>query len=259
MMATTPAQHWLVAAITAERRPRQLNRLDAPGLPARLGLDIYRNAYRIRLHECLVDDFPALHGLLGAEAFARLTATVIAQHPPHATTLNAYGSALVRVLRATPRATIIGRLACDLAQLEWALVEALHAPLAAVWDPSALTSLAGDDLASLRLLPAPSLRLVASAWAIDDCLTQAMSGAPVTRPARRAEVVAVLRTSEGMRRHRFDRGTGRLITALMRGRPLAAALATAGLTPAGVQTAFATLTAAGCFAGAVTTGTPHAA
>jgi hypothetical protein len=240
------AQDWLVRAIAAAKAPAAERRLADIAISAGQGLAIYRHAYRARLEECLADDFPALRSLLGEEAFATLAHEVINLHPPGESTLNRYGRRLVQVLRRTPG------LACDLARLEWALVEVIHAPLAGPLDASALAGLPAEAWATLRLQPAPALRIVVSRWAIDACYRQHLRGEKVTTPPTGGQGVLVLRGREGMRRLAVSPDAARLIAALARGRSLADALAGCRLPPVAVQQALGEACAAGCFTGILT-------
>lgn len=240
-------QRWLLRAITASRAPADLSRLGC-GAGAVVGLGVYRHAYRARLVECLEDDFPALRSLLGAEAFVRLAGRVIDRDPPSEPTLNRYGRRLAALLRREPRATVHGTLARDLARLEWALVEAIHAPLAPALDPARLAALPPPAWAGLRLIAAPSLRLVASAFPIDGCYRQHLRGEAVTAPARDPEVVAVVRRGDGLHRRIFAPAAGRLLGSLARGRTLGSALAACPLAPAAVREVLAIALAHGCFA-----------
>lgn len=239
-----PGQRWLLRAITARRAPADLAPLARIAVPARTGLEVYRNAYRVRLHDCLADDFPAVQSLLGADRFAALAAAVIAGDPPRDATLNRYGRALVRHLAHGPAAD---RLAADLARLEWALVEAIHAPLAQPLDPAALAAIPPQRWAGLRLVRAPSLRLVASRFPIDGCYRQHLRGERVVAPAPDPEVVAVVRGSDGLQRRIFAPGPGRLVARLARGAALGPALAACRLDPEAVRAALAAAMAHGCF------------
>lgn len=234
-------QGWLVRAIAAAHPPAAEPRLAGIAISAAQGLAIYRHAYRARLEECLADDFPAVRSLLGEDAFAALTHRVINDYPPDESTLNRYGRRLVQVLRREPG------LACDLARLEWALVEAIHAPLAAPLDATALAALPAEAWAPLRLRPAPTLRIVVSRWAVDACYRQHLRGEAVTAPPAGGQGVLVLRRHDGMRRIAVSPGAARLVGALARGRTLAAALAGCQLPPVAVQQALGEACAAGCF------------
>ncbi len=218
------AERWLLRAITDGPAPRSLSRLGDTRVSVATGLNIYRNAYRSRLIECLADDFAALRRLLGDDPFTDLANTVITELPPSDATLNSFGKRLVTVLRRRPSLTIHGRLALDLARLEWALVEAIHAPLARVIDPAVFSAIPADGWARVRLRGAPSLRLIASRWPIDGCYRQYLRDAPVVAPQPSAEVVVIVRRAEGIERRTFIPAAGRLIARLARGVALGPAL-----------------------------------
>jgi hypothetical protein len=237
---------WLVGAITA-RRARPPTRLRDIAISAETGLGIYRHAYRARLVECLADDFPALRALLGPAAFDKLAGAVIAARPPREATLNRYGRQLVIHLRARPQAAATGRLALDLARLEWALVEAIHAPLAPALAADALAGLPPQAWAGLRLAAVPSLRVITSRWPIDLLYRQHLRGETPTVPLPDAECVLVLRRSDGLHRLALVPERGRLVAALARGLPLGEALARSRLAPGDVRDALAAAVAAGCF------------
>lgn len=246
-MSLALSQRWLLHAITDRRAPAGLARLGGARVPAGIGLGIYRHAYRARLVESLGDDFPALRSLLGGEVFDALAARIIAALPPRESTLNRYGRRLPAWLRRHPGATRHGRLALDLARLEWALVEAIHAPLAIAVDPAALAAVPAAGWATARLRPAPSLRLVASRWPVDGCYRQHLRGETVTAPAPDPEVVAVVRQADGLARRAFSVPAGRLVGRLARGVPLGEALASCRLEPAAVREVLAAAWAHGCF------------
>jgi len=117
------------------------------------GLEVYHDAYRARLIDCLIDDYPALNYALGAEPFAALAGRYIAQHPSRSPNLNAFGRRMESFCR-TQEGAWAGFWA-DLARLEWALVETLHAEDA--------PALAGEELARIPLEAWGGAKLLASA------------------------------------------------------------------------------------------------
>lgn len=143
-------------------------------MSARQRLGVYREAYFARLLECLRDDYPALCLLLGQDRFAALCQRYIAAHPPRDASLNTYGAGLPAFCAgACARELLSATPACepgvvrDVARIEWAAVELIHAPHA-----SALT--AADVLAhhatfgQARLLSVPTLRLLCLEHAVHD-------------------------------------------------------------------------------------------
>lgn len=228
---------WLVGAITADAAPAPA-RLRATAISAARGLAIYRHAYRARLRECLADDFPAVRALLGEADFDALADRTIDRHPPHAATLNRYGRMLLRGLRRDGPAR-------DLARLEWALVEAIHAPLADPLPPAALAGIA--DWSALRLVPAPSLTVIASRHPVDLLYRQHLRGQRPDPGAAGGETVLALRRRDGLHRLALPSGQGRLLAALVRGRSLGDALSRADLGTDEVRQALAAAMGAGCF------------
>lgn len=248
MSALAAAERWLVRAIAGEREPADRDRrLGGTRLSPAIGLGIYRAAYRIRLRECLADDFPVLAAWLGEARFRALAEAVIAAHPPADATLNRYGRRLVQWLRAHPAA--YGCEAGALARLEWALVEAVHAPLAPPLDAVALAALPPAAWGRLRLRGVPSLRLIALRRDVDALVGRHWRGEAVGEPGPGPLTVAVLRRAGGCERHRFAPAEGRLLHRLARGASLSDALAGCRLDAGGVQAAFARFIASGCLAG----------
>jgi len=243
------AERWLLHAITDRRAPRSLARLGGARVPATKGLEIYRHAYRARLIDCLADDFPALQSLLGTEAFASVAEAVITTQPPTDATLNRFGQRLVTFLRRYPETTAHGRMALDLARLEWALVEAIHAPTAQTIDPTVFAAIPDAAWPRVRLRKSPSLRLVASRWPIDACYGQHQRGEAVTVPAPSSEVVAIIRQADGLRRQRFSPNGGRLVSRLARGLSVGEAIAGCGLAPEAISSVLRTAVSCGCFSG----------
>ena len=65
-----------------------------------LDLDIYRNAYRVRLIEALNETYPVLHAVLGDDDFATLGEEFVAAHPSVHRSIRWYGSELSDFLAA---------------------------------------------------------------------------------------------------------------------------------------------------------------
>lgn len=239
-------QDWLLTAITADASPARLGRvLGGAAVPADIGLEVYRHAYRARLRECLADDFSAIQHLLGADAFAALADRYIAAVPPQDSTLNAYGSRFPAWVRTQRVATHVAQLA----DLEWALVAAIHAAYVPAITRSALAKLPPGGWAAVRLVPVPSLRLVRCTWAVNALYEAYRTGRHVA-PKRHAGAVVVVRRASGLRRIELAAAEARLLGRLISGAPLGQALAGVSADQAqSVQVAFAAWLAAGFFSG----------
>jgi hypothetical protein len=129
-----------------------------PRMSAEERLDVYRKGYRARLVECLADDYPAVKDLLGDDGFESLASSYVERFPSHSPSLNRYGERMADLLRERDDAH--GAFASDLARLEWALVEAIHAAPAGELDPQRLATIAAGGSGGLRLVAGPSVRLL---------------------------------------------------------------------------------------------------
>lgn len=139
------------------------------GLSAPARLDVYSNAYFLRIHDCLREDFGALAMALGEAGFHDLVKTYLMAHPPSRPSLRHAGAQLAAHLRTEPFAAIFAQrcaYAADLADLEWAIVEAFYARDAPAIGPDALALVPPDAWAELRFELTPSLRRVRCAWPV---------------------------------------------------------------------------------------------
>ncbi len=126
---------------------------------AQARLDIYRDAYGLRLHECLEKDFPALVRLLGADAFAALARDYIAAHPSRHYSVRYLGRELGTFLAQHAQ---YGRdpVYAELATFEWALLEAFDAADAAPIALAAVATLAPAQWPQMQFQFHPSLQSI---------------------------------------------------------------------------------------------------
>jgi hypothetical protein len=151
-------------AMTAPHAVSDAARIVTPGprLSAAERLAIYRDGYRGRLVECLADDYPAVRYLLGADTFESIAHGYIERHPSRSPNLNAFGRSMPAFLaeHATP-------LAADLARLEWALVEAVHAAASPALSIDRLEHMSPEQWTHAVLVPAASVRVLRFAYPAD--------------------------------------------------------------------------------------------
>lgn len=93
----------------------------------RIRLDIYRDAYRLRLIEVLSSDYPVLKSYAGDERFEAAATGYIAAHPSVFRNVRWFGAAMPGFLREQPGHQDQPVLA-DLALFEWTLGLAFDAP-----------------------------------------------------------------------------------------------------------------------------------
>lgn len=128
-------------------------------------LEIYNRQYWFRVLGALAEDFPALRTLVGARAFEAMSVAYLSAHPSRSFTLRNLGSHLAGWLMTNPQyAGRRARLARDVANIEWAFVEAFDN---AEHDPLTLEQIATLDGDS-RLWLQPHLRLVELEFPVDD-------------------------------------------------------------------------------------------
>ncbi|HEY4366511.1 MAG TPA: DNA-binding domain-containing protein [Steroidobacteraceae bacterium] len=125
--------------------------------PVAMRLEVYSQAYRLRLVDALAESYPQLRALIGSEAFADLGARYLQAYPSTNFSVRWFGDRLAVPLRELPEFHEQPWLA-ELAEWEWALAEAFDAadvePLALI----ALASVEPSQWPSLRFKCHPSLQ-----------------------------------------------------------------------------------------------------
>ncbi len=126
-------------------------------------LEIYADAYVVRLREVLAEDFPRVATLIGERQFNRLVCEYLRAHPSTEPSVRHLGRALAEFIRG--RGDLPLWLA-DLAALEWARVSAFDAP-----DDQPLTAakLAAIDPAQwpqLTMAAVRSLEVIIAQWPV---------------------------------------------------------------------------------------------
>jgi hypothetical protein len=203
-------------------------------------LEIYNRQYWFRVLGALIEDFPALRAVLGAQKFEALSIAYLIAHPSRSFSLRNLGSRLADWFAANPR--FAGRrhaLACDVARVEWAFVEA--------FDSAERTPLTLDQIATLdagsRLALQPHVQLIALKYPTDDLVLALHGGekrqtseagvkhdegedAPARLPRlrRRPTWVAAHRIDLSVYYRRLQREEYLTLVAIREGRPLVEAL-----------------------------------
>ncbi len=122
-------------------------------------LRIYRNNVLGNLTGALRLTFPAVERLVGADFFAAAAARFISAAPPTGADLYEYGAAFPGFLATFEPAQNIAYLP-DVARLEWAVNQALHAVFAPALTADALFDVPEQQQAGLRFAAHPSLSLL---------------------------------------------------------------------------------------------------
>lgn len=231
-------QRWFVMASTdpsgvhagAELASRALGRslsVDAcltagPRLGAAERLAIYHEGYFARLVECLADDYPALQHFLGAGDFASLARAYIEKFPSRAPSLNAYGARMAEFCRT--RSEPWAPFAADLARLEWAVVEAIHAPSTAGLSAEALAAIPAARWQTARLVPSRTLRLLNFDYPVNAYFQAFRDGLMPGVPERYSSSTAVCRRGLPVTRTDLEPDAALLLEDLLAGCPLDSAI-----------------------------------
>jgi hypothetical protein len=128
------------------------------GAPDEL-MAIYRNTVTSTLLNALQLSYPAVQRIVGAEFFEAATGEFIAAHAPRSAYLNDYGGELSGFLAAFEPAQSLPYLP-EVAQVEWAVNRALHAPDRAGLDLQRLATLDESMRARVRLRVHPGVSLL---------------------------------------------------------------------------------------------------
>jgi hypothetical protein len=189
---------------------------------------VHRNNVTVSLCDALAAVFPVVQAQVGEEFFRALARCYLRAEPPRSPILAHYGAGFAAFVAAFAPARALPYLA-DVARLEWAQLEALHAadaaPLPAAQWPALLQGVAEGGL---RLRPHPSARWldsphpVFSLWAAHQG-----QGALEDVPPDRAESALVVRPALEVLTVACDRGTVRLLAGLAAGEAVADACAAA--------------------------------
>lgn len=131
------------------------------GLGSARRVSVYRNNVLTSLTEALRVSYPVVERLVGAEFFAYAARCYVRDVPSRSGNLHDYGAAFPGHLARLPGAIALAYLP-DVARLEWACQEVLHAPEAEPLDLEALAAVPAERHGDLRLYLHPASRLLAS-------------------------------------------------------------------------------------------------
>ena len=217
--AARPLQAAL-GAPTVEHVVKPSARLDATAR-----MSIYQSAYHSRLVDCVKDDFDAVGHALGRDRFHEACRRYVDAHPSDGPNLNIYARRFPAFLAAQgdwlPEAAFLA----DLARLEWAMIEVVHAPDTPRLDTSALQVAPPEAWAGLRLFASSTFRFEAFEYPVNAYFQAVIDGAAPPVPEPRWSATAIYRQDWRIWRMGFTRPAAALLEALLGGAPLGEALA----------------------------------
>ncbi|MFZ6747068.1 putative DNA-binding domain-containing protein [Undibacterium sp. JH2W] len=130
-----------------------------PGLGHEARLDIYYQAYRLRLRDALSEAYSKTHAYLGDELFYQACAAYIKAHPSQFRNLRWFGDKFAALLR---KQFAEHPQVAELAQFEWALGTAFDAPDHPILALSDLATVSDWETVGLRT--SSSLQFISMRW-----------------------------------------------------------------------------------------------
>ncbi|MEZ4359247.1 MAG: DNA-binding domain-containing protein [Kofleriaceae bacterium] len=147
-------------AVTGDRIPEEsLDVVRADGVSPRRRLDVYFNAYRIRIHDAIAAEFPKVSLALGPERFGELCRRYLAKHPTSRPSLRDAAQHLAAFVRGGGWPPAPSWLA-DLAALERARTDAFDGPEARPLTREDLAQIPPEEIAFLRLPLVPTASIL---------------------------------------------------------------------------------------------------
>ena len=199
--------------------------VDAQGRPAPRRFAVYRNNVAGSLTRALEAGFPTVRALVGDDFFAAMALVFLRAHPPRSRMLMLYGDAFPAFLAGFPAVAHLAYLP-DVARLELALRDSYHAADSTPLPEDEFQRLLSTDIACLRLMLAPSLRLLRSDWPVVSIWAAHHDGGNPPRPG--AEDALILRPEFDPRPHRLPVGGAAFVAGLLAGWTLGDSLDAAG-------------------------------
>jgi hypothetical protein len=221
-------QRLFAGAILDPALPVPATVVDPDGRPCPKRFGVYRNNVIAGLIEALQDSFPAVCRLLGEDYFRAIARLHVTSRPPRSAVLLEYGADFPAFIAGFEPLAALPYLA-EVARIERAWCEAYHAAEAPSLDPAALAAIAPARVGALRFTLHPSVRLVRCRYpALTIWRMNVADGVPgPVDLCAGGEDVLLARPGADVEVRALPAGGARLLSALGRGRCLAAAVRTA--------------------------------
>ena len=225
MSALDLLQRQFTAAMRGGAEPGLIALVVAGGIAPDARLSIYRNQVTLSLTEALKATFPVVCRLVDERFFAYAAHEFIRGSLPTRPCLVEYGDGFADFLAHFPPCRHLAYLP-DVAKLEWAMNEALHAHGETPIDGDALARVPSAEGPRLVFRVHPSLRLIESPWPIERIWRANQPGAAADETIELDAGSARLQVHRGGDRvllSALDPGAFAFVKALAAGAPLLAA------------------------------------
>lgn len=187
-------------------------------------LELYHYAYHARLIGCLADDYPTVKQAVGEATFETLARKYIEAHPSQNPNLNFFGRRFPGFVRTQQDWLDNHLFLSDLARLEWAMVEVLHAPGGPALSLAGLQEIGPEAWGRIKLTPAARLRFHEFDFPVNDFLQATREGKRPPIPHRGWSATAIYRPEYTVWRMTFTRPMAQVLRALLDGATLGDAL-----------------------------------
>lgn len=166
MSSLDALQRGLCAAITGTANDQFLEFVVGDGMSPRSRLQIYRNHMMQSLTQSLMATYPVVCRLVSEGFFFYAADEFIRTALPKSPCLHEYGENFPDFLDRFPACQHLVYLG-DVARLEWAINEALHAPDADTATQEKVSQLVGAGFSQITFKLHPSVRFARSKWPIE--------------------------------------------------------------------------------------------
>ena len=197
-------------------------------------LEVYSNAYRARLLEVLIGEYPALVEALGEEAFVGLASGYLDVHPPSSYTLGDLGRSFAEHLALSRPANQNqdgtpdwADFLIDLARLERIYSEVFDGPGIeghSILQPDDVRHLSPEQWHGACLIPAPCLRLESFRFPVHEYATAIRHHQEPVVPATQQTRLAITRREFIVRRVELAEAEFAALSVLIEGRSVGEAL-----------------------------------
>jgi len=192
-----------------------------PGFACEAQLQVYRHAYRARLHDVVAEDYPVLKTWLGTQAFDALLHGLIDAVPPTHFNIARYAQNLAEFLSAQRPEDGFAHALCE---LETAIAQLADAAETAVLVPYHLEGMTPERLMESRLPLRTALSLHRFRYPVNAYYGAVMDDLPPAVPELCDTYLAVFRHEDVMWRMDLDAAEYALLTRLWAGQTVAEAL-----------------------------------
>ena len=189
--------------------------------------NVYRNNVTVSLIDALAAAFPAVQRITGVEFFRAMARFYVRETPPRSPLLFEYGRDFPQFVERYEYASQMPWLA-DVARIERAWLDAYHAADVDVLSAVDLADAPRERLADLRFQPHPATRIIRSRFAAVTIFAANRTGSAFGEiNAAEPEDALITRPKYDVVVRRLPPGGADFLSALLAGRPLGAAVASA--------------------------------